>query len=147
VRKTPQLGNYREARGPVITSRQFDRFMADAYHRGLPNPLSWAAGLPPHTKVLLGLATTVLVVEILFRRFAPGSAAYRKWTAAFVVIGSIWTAVILSIVYFVSVSVVGIGMKLFGKDPLDRGLAPEASFWRDHEPNPLGPRASTRHQF
>lgn len=113
----------------------------------MPNPLSWAAGLPLHNKVLLGLATTVLVVELIFRRIAPRSAAYRKWTAAFVFIGSIWTAVILSFVYFLSVSLVGIGMKLFGKDPLDRGLAPEASFWRDHEPNPLGPRASTRHQF
>ena len=97
--------------------------------------------------MLLGLATTVLVVELIFRRVAPHSAAYRKWTAAFVVIGSVWTAIILAIVYFASVSIVGIGMKLFGKDPLDRGLAPEPSFWRNHEPNPLGPRAASRHQF
>ena len=97
--------------------------------------------------MLLGLATTVLVVELLFRRFAPRSAAYRKWTAAFVVVGSVWTAVILSVVYFASVSIVGLGMKLLGKDPLDRGLDPEPSFWRNHEPNPLGPRAASRHQF
>jgi hypothetical protein len=108
---------------------------------------AWALGLPTHTRILLTLATTVLLVELAFRRFAPRSAAYRKWTAAFVVIGSIWTAVILSIVYFASVSIVGIGMKLLGKDPLDRGLAPEPSFWRNHEPNPLGPRAASRHQF
>jgi hypothetical protein len=109
--------------------------------------LAWAHGLPTHTRILLTLATTVLVVELLFRRFAPRSAAYRKWTAAFVVIGSVWTAVILSIVYFVSVSVVGIAMKLLGKDPLDRSLQPEPTFWRTHEPNPLGPRAASRHQF
>jgi hypothetical protein len=113
----------------------------------LPDPLSWAAGLPLHTKVLLGLATSVQVVELVFRRFAPRSAAYRKWTAAFVFIGSIWTGVILSIVYFTSVFVVGMVMRLFGKDPLDRGLKPEPSFWRPHEPNPLGPRAASRHQF
>ena len=97
--------------------------------------------------MLLGLASTVLLVELAFRRFAPRSAAYRRWTAAFVVIGSVWTAVILSIVYFVSVSIVGIAMRLLGKDPLDRGLRPEPTFWRDHEPNPLGPRAASRHQF
>ena len=113
----------------------------------MPDIYSWAAGLPLHTKVLLALATTVLVVELAFRRFAPRSAAYRKWTAAFVVIGSVWTAIILSIVYFTSVSIVGIAMRLLGKDPLDRGLRPEPSFWRAHEPNPLGPRAASRHQF
>ena len=113
----------------------------------MPDLSSWAAGLPLHTKVLLTLATTVLVVELVFRRVAPRSAAYRKWTAAFVVIGSVWTAVILSIVYFASVSIVGIAMRMLGKDPLDRGLRPEPTFWRDHEPNPLGPRAASRHQF
>jgi hypothetical protein len=113
----------------------------------LANLLAWAEGLPLHNKVLLTLATSVFLGELAFRRFAPRSAAYRKWTAAFVFIGSIWTAVILSIVYFASVSIVGIGMRLLGKDPLDRGLKPEPSFWRAHEPNPLGPRAATRHQF
>jgi hypothetical protein len=38
-------------------------------------------------------------------------------------------------------------MRLFGKDPLDRSLRPEPSFWRPHEPNPLGPSAAARHQF
>ena len=33
------------------------------------------------------------------------------------------------------------------KDPLDRKLDAEPSFWRSHEPNPLGPAASARHQF
>ena len=113
----------------------------------MPDPLSWAAGLPLHTKALLGLATTVLVVELIFRRVAPRSAAYRKWTAAFVFIGTIWTGIILSLVYFTSVSIVGIGMRLLGKDPLDRGLKPEPSFWRPHEPNPLGPAAASRHKF
>jgi hypothetical protein len=55
--------------------------------------------------------------------------------------------VILGVIYFVSVSVVGIAMRLMGKDPLDRGLKPEPTFWRTHEPNPLGPRAASRHQF
>lgn len=97
--------------------------------------------------MLLGLATTVLVVELVFRRMAPHSAAYRKWTSAFQFIGSIWTGVILSIVYFTTVSVIGIAMRLLGKDPLDRTLAPEPSFWRAHDPNPLGPVAAARHQF
>ena len=96
---------------------------------------------------LLVFACLVVGVELLFRRFAPQSRAYAAWKHAFESIGAVWTAVLLAIVYFVSVSVVSVAMRLFGKDPLDRSLRAEPTFWRAHEPNPLGPRAAARHQF
>jgi hypothetical protein len=105
------------------------------------------AGLPLHTRVLLGLATTVFVVELVLRRVAPESRFYAGWTRVFQTIGKFWTAVILSFVYFLSVAMVSAAMKLRGKDLLDRGLEPEPTFWRTHDPNPLGPRAAVRHQF
>jgi hypothetical protein len=89
----------------------------------------------------------VVGVELLLRRFAPRSRAYAAWQHFFESIGAVWTAVILALVYFVSVSLVAVGMRLFGKDPLDRSLRPEPSFWRPHEPNPHGPSAAARHQF
>jgi len=89
----------------------------------------------------------VVAIEVCFRRFAPRSPAYKAWTRFFEAVGSVWTAVLLAGVYFVSVSLVAVGMRLFGKDPLDRALLPEPSFWRRHEPNPLGPAAAARHQF
>ena len=49
--------------------------------------------------------------------------------------------------YVLSVGPIGIFMRLFGKDPLDRKLDAEPTFWRTHEPNPLGPNAAFRHQF
>jgi hypothetical protein len=107
----------------------------------------WYATRPTHTRVLLVLATTVLVVELALRRFAPKSSVYKKWTHVFESIGVVWTAILLSLVYFLSVSLVALLVKLFGKDPLDRGLDAEASFWRAHEPNPLGAAAAVRHQF
>ncbi len=107
----------------------------------------WYAALPPHTRVLLTLATSILLVELFFRRFAPKSNAYRQWTRLFEALGVFWTAIILSVVYFLSVSFVALFMKLLGKDPLDRMLDGEPSFWRSHEPNPLGPQAAVRHQF
>ena len=107
----------------------------------------WFAGLPTHTKVLLGLATTMFVVELVLRRFAGRTRLYARWTAFFHAIGAVWTAVILSIVYFVSVALVSLFARLSGKDPLDRKLDREPSFWRAHQPNPLGPRAAARHQF
>jgi hypothetical protein len=109
--------------------------------------VSWFAGLSLLKKSLLGFATTVMLGELAFRRFAPRSAAYARWTKFFQAIGKVWTAVILSIVYVGSVGIVGLVMRALGKDPLDRKLDAEPSFWRDHEPNPLGRVASVRHQF
>jgi len=46
-----------------------------------------------------------------------------------------------------SVGPIGLVMRLVGHDPLDRTLAPEPSFWRAHQPNPLGVEQAARHQF
>ena len=107
----------------------------------------WFAALPPYKQGLLLLATTMFVVELILRRFARGTVLYKRWTAFFEGLGAFWSAVILSIVYFVSVASIWFFMKLAGKDLLDRKLTPEPSFWRAHEPNPLGPLVAARHQF
>jgi hypothetical protein len=104
--------------------------------------VTWIA----HHKIL-SLACAILVIEIAFRRLAPASRAYARWTALFQAVGAVWTAVILSVVYVFSVGPIGLVMRLLGKDPLDRKLGAEATFWRRHEPNPLGPQAAVRHQF
>jgi hypothetical protein len=96
---------------------------------------------------LLAFATLVVLVELAFRRFAPKSRLYERWTAFFKAVGAVWTAVLLGVIYVLSVGPIGIAMRLLGKDPLDRSLAPEASFWRAHQPNPLGPERAARHQF
>ena len=105
------------------------------------------AAWPTHRKVVLGVATLVFLTELAFRRFAPRSRAYAQWTRGFQAVGRVWTGVILSIVYFVSVAGVSAFMRLLGKDPLDRRLDREPTWWRPHDPNPLGPQAAARHQF
>ncbi len=54
---------------------------------------------------------------------------------------------LLAVIYLLSVGPIGLVMRALGKDPLDRRLAPEPSFWRAHEPNPLGRERAARHQF
>ena len=108
----------------------------------MPDPVTWIS----HHK-LLTLATLILLIELAFRGVAPKSRAYARWTEAFKAVGAVWTAVILSIVYLLSVGPISVGMRLLGKDPLDRTLVKEPSFWRAHEANPLGPEAAARHQF
>ena len=107
----------------------------------------WFASRPVHTQVLLCLAITVLVLELLLRNLAPASRLYARWTAAFLAVGKLWTLLILSILYLVAIGPVGLGMRLAGKDPLERALAPAASFWHPHEPTPRGVRAAARYQF
>lgn len=105
------------------------------------------AAWPTHRKVLFTVAVLVFLTELALRRFAPRSAAYARWKKGFEAVGRFWTAIILSVVYFVSVAVVSVFMRLFGKDPLDRKLDREPTWWRPHDPNPLGPQAAARHQF
>jgi membrane-associated protease RseP (regulator of RpoE activity) len=112
----------------------------------LSDAFAWSAALSWRWK-LVGLATIVVLVELGLRRFAPKSRAYVRWTGFFEGLGKVWTAVLLAIVYVFSVGPVGLVMRFFGHDPLDRRLAPEPSFWRAHEPNPLGPERAARHQF
>ena len=115
-------------------------------HVTLQDAVGWFAGLPLRWK-LVALATVVVLVELGFRRFAPKSRAYVRWTAFFEGIGKVWTAVLLAVVYVFSVGPIGLAMRLVRHDPLDRRLVPEPSFWRAHEPNPLGPERAARHQF
>jgi len=105
------------------------------------------AAWPMHRKVLFTVAVLVFLGELAFRRFAPRSRAYARWTRAFQAVGKFWTGIILSIVYFVSVAGVSLVMKLLGRDPLDRTLERQPTWWRAHDPNPLGPHAAARHQF
>jgi hypothetical protein len=105
------------------------------------------AAWPLHRKALLSFAVLVFLTELAFRRFAPRSRSYARWTRGFQAVGKFWTGAILSIVYFVSVAGVSVVMRLLGKDPLDRTLDREPTWWRRHDPNPLGPQAAARHQF
>ena len=55
---------------------------------------------------------------------------YRVWMALAVVLGFIMTRVILTIVYYLVMTPIGLLMRLFGKDPMHRRLDPDASsYW------------------
>ncbi len=108
--------------------------------------LARLAGLPWRFKIL-ALAAVVVLTELVLRRYGRTSRLYRGWTTFFEAIGAAWTAVLLALVYVLSVGPVGLVQRLFGKDPLDRRLLPEPSFWRAHQPNPLGPERAAHHQF
>ncbi len=112
-----------------------------------PHDLAARLAALPWRYKLLALATMVVLVELGLRHLAPRSHFYAGWKAFFEGLGAVWTAVLLAVVYAFSVGPIGLVMRLFGRDTLDRTLAPEPTFWRAHEPNPLGPEQAARHQF
>ena len=107
----------------------------------------WYLNRPLATRVLIGFAVTVFLIEVALRLVAPRSRFYAGWKRAFEAIGHVWAMVILSIIYIIAVGPVSIGMRLRRRDMLDRALGGGRSAWRTHEPNPLGPDAAARHQF
>jgi hypothetical protein len=108
---------------------------------------AFVEGMSPFKRALFALALTAFLVEIVLRLLAPRSRAYARWTTGMEAVGAFWTGVLLSLVYFVSVAGMSLYSRLAGKDPLDRSLRPEPSYWRAHEPNPLGAESAARHQF
>ncbi len=69
--------------------------------------------------VVLGLTVPVVLKPV-----------YRVWMALAVVLGFIMTRVILSVVYYLVVTPIGLVMRLFDKDPIHRRIDPEASsYW------------------
>ena len=71
------------------------------------------------TLVGLGLAVPVVLKPV-----------YRVWMALAVVLGFIMTRVILSVVYYLVMTPIGLAMRLFGKDPMHRRIDPDAaSYW------------------
>lgn len=105
------------------------------------------AGLSLHWKIVLGIGAVILFAEFFLGKLFPRSPVYRAWKAGVEGLGKFWTAIILSVVYLLSVGPVHLVMRLMGRDMLDRKLEPAGSWWRAHEPNPLGPDAAARHQF
>ena len=106
----------------------------------------WYSNLSLFGRIILPLFIVVVGTELICRRFAPQSRFFRGWTAFFERISVVWTAIILSLVYLVAVGPVAAGMRMLGRDLLDKRTK-TASAWHAHSPNPLGPEAAARHQF
>lgn len=60
----------------------------------------------------------------------------RLWMGLAVVLGWINTRILLSVVFYLVVTPVGLAMRLFGRDPLNRRLDPDAtSYWNEIDVN------------
>ena len=102
----------------------------------------WSAW-PLWRKSVLALAFLAFLIDLTLRIAAPKSEARKAWMRGVERVGAFWTGIILSFVYFLTVAALGIGMKLLGKDLLDKSLKPEPTYWRRHEQNQRRVRAKS----
>lgn len=55
---------------------------------------------------------------------------YRGWMSLAIVMGQVVSRLLLSLVFYLVVTPVGLVMRLAGKDPMDRRLGDRDSYWR-----------------
>ena len=100
---------------------------------GLIGILVW----PGVLSAALLTATGMLLVGLAVPRMLK--MPYKAWMTLAMVLGHIMTRVVLGVVFFLVVTPLGLIMRLFGRDPMNRKLDPEAStYWlrREKEDNP-----------
>lgn len=84
---------------------------------------------------LLVPAALVVLLGLLAPKLLRG--LFYAWMAIGLVLGTVVTAIILSLVFFLTLTPIALVMRLLGKDPLNRRLEPEAqSYWipKQYEP-------------
>jgi len=71
----------------------------------------------------------------------------RGWMRFAGAIGAFNARIILGLAYYLVITPVGIVMRLFGRDPLDRRLGTGDSYWRKRPPEPPPSRERYARQF
>lgn len=81
----------------------------------------WKSGLPP--SALAWTFGTIAAVFFLFGLIVPSGLrpVYLVWMALAIVLGFVMTRVILTIVFFLVITPIGLVMRALGKDPLVKG--------------------------
>lgn len=94
-------------------------------------------GAPPW--VVLALVSIAVVLSLL-SAVAPAwlRPVYRGWMRVGEVLGWINTRIILTLVFFLVVTPIGLLMRLFGRSPI--ATAKRDSYWTDVEPHSYGDR-------
>jgi hypothetical protein len=80
--------------------------------------------------LLLALGPLMVLLGALFPRVLV--IPNRGWTALAETLSTVSTTIILSLVYFLAVTPIGIVKRLRGWDPLHRRTGSDASYWLDY---------------
>ena len=85
---------------------------------------------------LAGIAAILLLGALIAPRLLH--PVYRAWMRLGEALGWLNTRILLSLVFFLVVTPIGLVLRLFGRSPLD--TRPRESYWTDVEPHSYGDR-------
>ncbi len=93
----------------------------------------WRFDAPRFAYIAWGLGGLVALVYYLVRPLRR--AIYLAWTYAAYPIGWTVSHLVLSVIFYVVLTPIGLLMRLFGRDPLTRAFDPQApTYWVRHRP-------------
>ena len=82
---------------------------------------------------LVAIGTVIFLWSLVSPRTLP--PVYRGWMSFGQRIGTIVSSILLSVLYFVVFTIVGLLMRVFGTDPLERKIVRgSGTYWRKHAP-------------
>ena len=84
--------------------------------------------------VFSGLGGALVLGGLLVPRWL--GPVERGWMAVAELLGAFWARVILGLAYFGIFTPAGFIMRLVGKDPLDRAMGSDKSYWKKRPPEP-----------
>lgn len=103
---------------------------------GLFTLFCWYKDHQTATRVLGGSAGFFLVTRQLFPLLAK--PFYLVWMLLARILGFVNTHVLLALIFYTLFTVIGVVMRLFGRDPMERKLDPEQkSYWSRKSPSLL----------
>jgi NADH:ubiquinone oxidoreductase subunit 5 (subunit L)/multisubunit Na+/H+ antiporter MnhA subunit len=100
--------------------------------------VQWRRGAPQWVLVTL---VAIVAALLLGAAIAPSllRPVYRGWMRVGEALGWINTRIILTLVFFLVVTPIGVLMRLFGRSPMEPKRGGE-SYWQDVEPHSYGDR-------
>ncbi|MBD3334771.1 MAG: hypothetical protein GF355_04590 [Candidatus Eisenbacteria bacterium] len=103
----------------------------------------WRDGWVPWPIPLVPGALIVVMALLRIPLLVP---VYKGWMKGAHALGWVQTRLLLGIVFYLAITPIGLFMRLFGHDPLQKRRRAGNSFWEPREPQPVDP-ARYRKQY
>ena len=131
---------------PKPTRRELRNFcLVMAGGLGLFGLVAWYVENEAATRVLGGLSGLFLLVGITYPPLTR--PVFAVWMILARILGFVNTHLLLALVFYTMFTGIGLVMRIFGRDPMDRAWQPERdSYWQRRE-TPLLPHDHYERQF
>ena len=124
------IERYRE---PTVGELRYFGLMLAGFFGLVGGLIWWQAGSPVAAEIIWAVG---VAVAVLYYALPPlRRVLFLAWMAAVFPIGWAVSHLLLALIYYLIFTPVGLAMRLFGRDPLQRRFDREApTYWIEHNP-------------